>query len=404
MAVYAYKATDTQGKRVQGTIVAETPRLARDALRQQGLAIQRVWQHQDNSGGSFAQRIAQLTTPKQHHKVIAFIRELATLLAVGTPLLEAMDVIIKQHDGPFASSLLQIRERISGGSSLASAMKHESQLFDAMDVSIVEVGENAGTLEIALERLGDFKERWQSLKSRITTALIYPCIVVFVGITVGIFQMTYVVPNLLNALLESGKELPWITQVVKAASDILLEKGWLLVLILIAFVALTRGILQTPRGRHTWHRLQLRLPVLGELIRKQSLVRISVVMSTLLRSGVVFIRAIQIAQQTTHNVILRQSLHDCEQAIFAGKDIAQSMEQTNAFPPLVIQIFAVGQQSGRLEEMLDRLANDYDKQVQTAANRLTAVLEPVLIIVLAVFVFAIAAATVFPILEASNVL
>lgn len=405
MAVYAYKATNSQGKRVQGTLVAETPRLARDALRVQGLTIQKVTQRRDkNNRASMGALLTKLTTRNQQHKVVAFIRELSTLLAVGTPLLESMDVIIKQHDGPFGSALLQIRERIASGTSLAESMKLEPTLFDAMDVSIVHVGENSGTLEVALERLGDFKERWQTLKGRITTALIYPCIVIFVGIVVGIFQMTYVVPNLLNALIESGHELPWITKVVKMVSDLLIERWWLLLLIVVFFIATVRGIIQTRKGKQAWHRLQLRLPILGELIRKQALVRIAVVMSTLLRSGVVFIHALQIAEQTTHNIILRDSLNQCENAIFAGEDIAHSMEQTGAFPPLVVQIFAVGQQSGRLEEMLDRLANDYDKQVQTAANRLTAILEPVLIIILAIFVFAIAAATVFPILEASNIL
>ena len=404
MGVFAYKATNQQGKRVQGTIVAETPRLARDALRDKGLVIQKVSQRKDRETFSFNSLSSLITARQQRHKVVAFIRELSTLLAVGTPLLESMDVIIRQHDGAFASALLQIRERIAGGSSLAEAIKLEPQLFDAMDVSIVEVGESAGMLETALERLGDFKERWQTLKGRITTALIYPCIVVFVGLVVGIFQMTYVVPNLLSALLESGHELPWITKVVKFASDVLIDKGSLLLLITVILIAILRAILKTQRGLQVWHRMQLNLPVLGELVRKQALVRIAVVMSTLLRSGVVFVRAIQIAQQTTHNVILRDSLHQCEEAIYAGSDIAESMEQVGSFPPLVVQIFAVGQQSGRLEEMLDRLANDYDKQVQTAANRLTAILEPVLIICLAIFIFAIAAATVFPILEASNVL
>ena len=218
MGVFAYKATNQQGKRVQGTIVAETPRLARDALRDKGLVIQKVSQRKDRETFSFNSLSSLITARQQRHKVVAFIRELSTLLAVGTPLLESMDVIIRQHDGAFASALLQIRERIAGGSSLAEAIKLEPQLFDAMDVSIVEVGESAGMLETALERLGDFKERWQTLKGRITTALIYPCIVVFVGLVVGIFQMTYVVPNLLSALLESGHELPWITKVVKFAS------------------------------------------------------------------------------------------------------------------------------------------------------------------------------------------
>jgi type II secretory pathway component PulF len=173
---------------------------------------------------------------------------------------------------------------------------------------------------------------------------------------------------------------------------------------LIAFAAALAfgAFVRSPAGQLRWHRLVLRIPVVGDLVRKQAIVRICVVIGTLLKSGVVFVRAVQIAQRTTPNRVLRAALVECERAIIAGGDIGEAIESSGAFPPMVVQVFAVGQQSGRLEEMLDRLAETYDQQVGTAAARLTAILEPLLIVVLAVIVLFIVLATVLPILEAGN--
>jgi len=405
MAVFAYKAVDADGKFVQGSVVAESPRMARDELRDRGLKIQAVTPRRGTSESSSRPGIFQAVLARTYRvKVVEFIRELSTLLGVGTPLLESLDTIIKQHRGGFRASLLALRDRVSSGASLAEAMGEEPLLFDNMSISIVRVGENAGTLEVALDRLADFKERWQQLKGRVLTALLYPAIVLMIGLAVGVFLMTYVVPNILSALVDAGRDLPWVTQVVKAISDVLLGYGWLILFGTITAFGLLRWVLGTDRGKHAWHLWQLKVPILGELIRKQAIVRIAVVMSTLLRSGVVFIQAIQIARTTTRNVIIQDALKKCEEAIFAGREISEALEQTGAFPPLVVQVFSVGQQSGKLEEMLSRLAVDYDRQVQSMASRLTAILEPVLIILLAVFVGMIAAATVLPILETSHVL
>src|SRR5439155_10263030 len=160
--------------------------------------------------------------------------------------------------------------------------------------------------------------------------------------------------------------------------------------------------LHSPRGRHAFQRYVLRLPLVGDLVRKQAIVRIAIVISTLLKSGVVFVRTLQIAQRTTGNLVLRDALSRCERAVNAGEEIADALGRTQAFPPMVVQIFSVGQQSGRLEEMLDRLAVSYDHQVQTSAQRLTAILEPLIIVVIAVLVLFIVLATVLPILEAGN--
>jgi type II secretory pathway component PulF len=175
--------------------------------------------------------------------------------------------------------------------------------------------------------------------------------------------------------------------------------------LLIAIVMLISGVralLAMPRVRFAWHRAQLRIPVVGDLLRKQAIVRLSVVLSALLRSGVVFVRALEISRAATPNLVLKDALSKCEQAVGAGRDISGALEETGAFPPVVVQVVSVGQHSGRLEEMLDRLATDYDRQVATAAGRLTALLEPALILVLVVIVGFIVLATILPMLEAAN--
>jgi type II secretory pathway component PulF len=253
-----------------------------------------------------------------------------------------------------------------------------------------------------LQRLAEFRERSELFRNRIATALIYPTIVLVLAVTASVFLMTFVVPRILEPLIEQGQELPLPTRIVKGASGFLVAWWWLLGTVAVGLFVTSGVVLRTPRGRLAWHRFVLRVPVLGDLVRKQAIVRICVVVGTLLKSGVVFVRAVQIAQRTTANLVLREALVECERAITAGGDIGEAIERTGAFPPMVVQVFAVGQQSGRLEEMLDRLAETYDQQVSTAATRLAAILEPTLIVVLAVFVLFIVMATVLPILEAGN--
>lgn len=396
MAVFTYKATDPRAADLTGTIAADTPRQARDLLRQRGLTVKDLKEDRPSplrgrsrAGGS-------------RYQSTLFIRELSTLLGVGVPLLDALDTIARQHEGRFHATVLLLRDRVAGGSSLANAMRDQPAIFDDLCVNITEVGEDAGTLDSALERLAEFRERSQQLKGRVSTALIYPAIVLTMALFASIFLMTFVVPKILEPLIEQGQTLPLPTRIVKGASDFLLAWGWLLALIGISIICAVAAILRSTRGKWWYHRTILRLPLIGELSRKQAIVRIAIVVSTLLKSGIVFLRALEIAQRATTNLILRDALDRCGKAITAGEDIAVALEETKAFPPMVIQIFALGQQSGRLEEMLDRLAVTYDQQVNTAAQRLAAVLEPLLIVLLAIVVLFIVMATVLPILEAGN--
>jgi type II secretory pathway component PulF len=235
---------------------------------------------------------------------------------------------------------------------------------------MVEVGENSGTLDVVLEQLAEFKDRFLQLKDRVLTALLYPLIVLVVSLCVCLFLMTAMIPTLLTNLIEAGRPLPWPTRRLKGASDALLHHGlWLG--IGVARLFLTSVILvRTPWGRRFWHRALLRIPVLGPMALKQSISRIAFIMSTLIRSGVEYLTALEIAARSTRNVILREALEQSGTDVRDGRDIGLALE----CQCLSTRIFTVGQQSGRLEEMLERLAAKYDRQVASASARLAAAL------------------------------
>ncbi len=406
MAVYSYTASAGSGggsvaAPIRGVVTADSPRQARDQLRARGLTVREMVETRPRSRQS---ALGRYLVSRHSAEVTSLFQEMSTLLAAGIPLLEALETIARQHKGRFQQAILLLRDHVASGGSLAQAMEQQPALFDALCLNIVEVGQNAGTLDTAMERLVAFRRRSAGLKNRVVSAMIYPCIVLCVALAVSVFLMTYVVPGLLTVLLETGKELPLATRMVKHVSDALIHGWWLILLAVGALAAALGFILRSEKGGHAVDRGLLRLPLLGELIRKQAIARMSMVMATLLKSDVPFVKAVRIAQRTVGNRVLRGALEACEQAVYAGHDIAAALEKTDAFPPLVVQVFAVGQASGRLEQMLENLAQDYDTQVEVASDRLTALLEPMMMIFLAITVGFIAFATILPILEAGNVL
>lgn len=404
MAVFTYKASGG-GSEVTGAIAADTPMQARELLRERGLVVRQIADYaptrrQRWRGGRGENRPRRAGGAR--HQSTTFIRELSTLLGVGVPMLEALQTLSRQHKGRFHAAIVLLRDRVASGGSLAAAMREQPGVFDDLCASITEVGEDAGTLELSLERLADFRERSEQIKGRIGTALIYPAIVSVVAVFCSIFLMTFVVPKILQPLIEQGLPLPWPTRVVKGLSDAALGWWWVIAPAMIALLVALTLALRTEAGRLRRDRLALGAPILGDLVRKQAIVRIAVVLGTLLKSGIVFVRALQITQRTTTNRVMREALVKCEAAIVAGGEIADALEQTRAFPPMVVQVFALGQQSGRLEEMLERLAGSYDREVTSAAQRFAAAIEPLLIVLLALVVLFIVMATILPILEAGN--
>lgn len=401
MPVFDYRAVDTDAADVGGTVIADTARQARDLLRDRGLTITRV----RPVGGPAAVTYRQRRRGRgAQGEVVVFVRELATLLTAGIPLLPALKTLADQHRHRFRAVVQDLADRVAAGVSLAEAMDRHRAYFDELCVSIVRVGQSTGGLDQALGRLAEFKEKAHRLRSRVATALIYPAVVAVVGLAVSLFLMTYVVPNLLATLTQAGRQLPAATRLVKAGSDFLLGWWWLLLAAVAAAALAVKAVLRTERGRTAMDRLVLGIPVIGELARKENTSRMAVVMAGLLGSGLQFVEAVCITRRTIRNRVFRRAMDDYEAAVTAGADVSGPLAAAGVFSPMVVQMLAVGQQSGQMEQMLEQLADAYEKQVAAATQRLTALLEPLLIVLLAIVVGFIAFATILPILEVSNVL
>lgn len=402
MAVFSYTATNDSSEQVRGTLAADTPRQVRDQLRSQGLTILEV--SLKTSPKNLLSLLPLRRTRRHATESAEAIRELATLLGAGIPLLESLDALVKQHRGGFRTSLQMLRERVSAGSSLAEAMRDQPDVYDSLCVQMVEVGEYSGTLDRVLDQLADFSERYRQFKDRVTASLLYPAIVLAMSVGVSMFLMTVVVPMLLDNLLDAERTLPWPTRVLKTMSDTTRVHGWWIGLVGFGLVSLFLAGIRTEKGRHYWHKILLNLPLFGPMARKQEISRVALIISTLMQSGIVFLQALETAAQTTRNVVIGKALLAGKEAVQAGRDIGEALAPSGVFPEMVIQIFTVGQQTGKLEEMLERLSENYERQVNSLATRLATVLEPILIVFLSVFVGFILFATILPILEAGNVL
>lgn len=401
MGTFQYTAEDNHGRRHRGVITAETGRQARDELRLRGLRVQEV--NERSNIGSHQWNLGS-RRPRYRGKLTVAVRELSTLLQSGVPLLAALDSILEESRGGFRTCLLSLRDRVAGGSGLAEAMAKEPAVFDAMTIGMIRVGEHAGNLDEVCQQVAEFRERSGELADRVLSAILYPAIVLVVSVVVSIFLMTAVVPMLLTNLTELDRQLPWPTRVLKTVSDALLDYG---IVFCVGGSVLCLGLfgwLRSERGKQRSATIVFRMPVLGTLVQRQALSRMALIVSSLLRSGIELVEALKIAEQSTTSVLLKAALGDLRVDLEAGRGISESMRSHPFFSHSLRQVFHLGQQSGKLEEMLQRIGVDYDKQAATLATRLAAVLEPILILNLAIMVGFILFATVLPILEAGNVL
>ncbi|MEE2936431.1 MAG: type II secretion system F family protein [Planctomycetota bacterium] len=401
MAVFYYTGVDRNAATVHGTLVADTPRQARDQLRGDGVRVRRLAETSQRSQRNY---LPQWTIRSVSTHWATALQEMAMMLHAGIPLLDAIDTITQQTRGSFRAAMLGVRDRVAAGSSLAEALSERPDLFDAASVHMVEVGESSGTLESVLDQLAEFKRKQLGLRDSVTTALVYPAFLICFGTAAGLFLMTSVLPPLLENLQETVDVLPWPTRVAQAISQALLSYGWLFAVGtgLIAIIMLVA--LRSERGKEVWYRGLLRLPIIGPMVTKQGVSRVAMIIGTLSRSGVELTRAVELAERTTTNRVFKRALREAGERIAAGEEVADALQRSDAFPPLAVRVFSVGQESGKLDEMLFRLADDYDAQVEIASARFTALLEPVLILVLAVMVGFLLLATILPILEAGNVM
>ncbi|MBL8726245.1 MAG: type II secretion system F family protein [Planctomycetes bacterium] len=403
MPIFEYKAIDGANKQKRGIIDADTTRDARQKLKKEQLFVTDIREAKAKKAGPLKIRgVTGIETPNKARteQVAAVTRQMASLLQAGIPLAEALRMIIEQApDKRIESAFRDIREKVTQGVPLGDAVLQHPGYFTDLYANMVKAGESSGALDKVLVRLAGFLQAQTRLKNKVGAAMIYPMIMVGVGVIVVAVLMTVVVPKVTQLIKGRGQELPLPTYILIKSSDFLVNY-WLLVMVgaLLAVIAF-QVFVNSERGGLTWDRFKLRLPVFGDLMRKQAMARFSITLATLLRSGVPALQAIQVTKNVLDNKVLRNALQTVHDRVVEGTDLATPMKATGAFPPTISYMVGVGEQAGNLEEMLERIAGTYDEEVDLATQKLTSVLEPLIIVALAVVVAGIVVAIVMPLLQ-----
>jgi general secretion pathway protein F len=401
--IFEYKAIDGGNKVKKGIIDADTTRDARQKLKKEQLFVTDIREAKAKKTGPIRIRgVTGVEAPNRQRteQVAAVTRQMASLLQAGIPLAEALRMIIEQApDKKIESAFRDIREKVTQGMPLGDAVLQHPDYFTDLYSNMVKAGESAGALDKVLVRLAGFLQAQTRLKNKVGAAMIYPTIMMLVGVIVVAILMTFVVPRVTQLIKGRKQELPLPTYVLITISDFLVN-WWLLVLVaaLLATIAFQLFI-HSEKGSLLWDRFKLRLPVFGDLMRKQSMARFSITLSTLLRTGVPALQAIQVTKNVLDNKVLQNALQVVHDRVVEGTDIATPMKMTGVFPPTITYMVGVGEQAGNLEEMLERIAGTYDEEVDLATQKLTSVLEPLIIVLLAIIVAGIVIAIVMPLLQ-----
>ena len=392
MALYRYRAVNAAGDVAAGELDAANEVEIVDRLRDQGLMPMRV---EAAVGGKSSSALAapearrSWFTPRRvtRDNVLALTRELATLLRAGLPLDRAMEVLIGLAPTPPVATLLQtIRDEVRGGKSLSQALDMHRNVFSRFYINIVRAGEAGGALGTVLSRLAETMERNKDLRESVQSALIYPTILIGVAVTSVMVLLIFVVPQFQQTFSQAGKALPLPTQVVIIFGTALRKYWWLIISVIAALIWFMRRRLQKPEVRLRWDGRLLRLPLLGDLLAKVEVARFSRTLSTLLANGVTLLSGLAIVRETMTNTVLARALEGVITRLREGKGFGRPLIETGIYPRLATQMILVGEESGRLEEMLNRVADVYDREVQVAIKRFLSILEPAMILGLAVMI------------------
>ncbi|MFN3919868.1 MAG: type II secretion system F family protein [Methylohalobius sp.] len=320
-----------------------------------------------------------------------FTRELATLLSAGLPLDRSLKVLLSVFpEGTALNTLTErILEQVKGGAQLSAALEAEGGLFPKLYVSMVRAGEASGALESVLERLADYLERAQALRSSVVSALIYPAILVVVAIASLLALLTFVVPQFEEMFQSAGKELPLPTQIVMAIAAGIRSYGWLVLIGVLGMIRVVQNQLARPQLRYRFHRWLLKLPLVGGLLLKLDVARLAQTLSTLLEAGVPLLAALGIVKDTLGNLVLSEAVAQAGGRIKEGGEISAALEEAGYFPIMALQMIKLGEETGKLAQMLSKMAEVYEAEVRVTVQRLLTLLEPMLIVGLGVAIAAI---------------
>lgn len=391
---FTYQARDKAGVIKQGVVVALDRSGAEQLLAENGLIITSLQVQQE----SILDRINPFGKSVKNKDLVLFSRQLATLIAARMPILQALRILEAQLSSKRLVAVTRnIITSIENGESLSLALSKHPQIFGGIYISLVKSGELSGTLNNSLTYLADQLEKDYQLRSKVRSALTYPAFIVGTLVTVGLLMFKFVLPKLTAVLLEQGGELPAVSKGLIAVTNFINVYWWLIIIVIGGAVLGLRAYITTPAGRYFWDTLKLKAPIFGGIFERIYMVRFSRNLGTLVSGGIPIIQALQIIAELINNVIYRDIILEATEHLENGKSISDSLASHKEFPPIVTQMVRVGEQTAQLEEILDKIAGFYEKEVDEKVATLTTLLEPLIMIVLGLGVGALVAGILLPI-------
>jgi len=386
---FAYKAKEASGKLVEGTVDAADQKAAIARLREQRLTVVEIRQKAKKS---------PFFKPKVDTKdVVIFSRQLSTLVSAGIPIVQGLNILEAQAENPaFKTVVSGLRSDIESGLSIADAMRKHPQAFTELYVSMIKAGEVGGILDTILERLSGFLEASEALKAKVKSALMYPTVVGGVAFLITVFLIVFIIPVFKDIFSGFGAELPFPTRMIILLSDTIRSNIVYILAAGGAGVWSLKKYLKTEKGQEKLDEISLKLPVFGILLKKVAIAKFTRTLGTLIKSGVPILQGLETVAKTSGNKIIERAIYKSRDSIKEGGRISDPLKKANIFPPMVIQMISVGEETGGLDNMLNKIADFYDQEVDTAVKGLTSMIEPLIMVVMGIVIGAIVIAMFMP--------
>ncbi len=391
MPVFSYKGRGARGL-TTGEVEAPDRMAAVGELRNRAILVTKI---EEKAGGK---TVVKLGGKVNDREMAIFTRQFSTMIDAGLPLVQCLNILAEQSESKTLRAVTaNVARQVEAGSTLAESLRRHPRTFDDLFTNLVQVGEAGGILDVVLQRLSVYIEKAAALKRKVKAAMVYPSTIIGVAFLIVIFMLTFVIPTFATMFKNLGADLPLPTQIVLWMSDFV--RGYIIFIILgvMGAVYLLRRYYKTENGKSTIDALLLKLPVFGTLIRKVAVARFTRTFGTLVSSGVPILEGLRITARTAGNKVVERAVMQCRAAVTAGKTLAEPLKSSGVFPPMVTQMIAVGEQTGALDAMLNKIADFYDDEVDTAVGALTALLEPLMIVILGVIIGGLVVAMYLPI-------
>jgi len=397
-AVFIWEGVDRRGNRVKGDLRASNAAMVRADLRRQGVNPLKVRKKPQPLFGTGKKKITSAD-------ITVFSRQLATMMAAGVPLVQSFDIVGRGHNNPSMQDLLlDIKNDIESGTAMAEALAKHPIYFDDLVCNLVAAGEQAGVLDVLLDKIATYKEKTESIKGKIKKAMFYPAAVIAVAIGVTVIIMLFVIPQFKDLFSSFGADLPAFTLLVISISDFMREYWWALFLAAGAAIYGIGKLYQRSRKfRELLDRLVLRIPIIGPIMHKAAVARFARTLSTMFAAGVPLVEALDSVAGATGNIVYTQAVRKMREDVATGQSLQLTMRQRNLFPHMVIQMTAIGEESGALDEMLSKVADFFEEEVDNAVDSLSSLLEPLIMVVIGGLVGGLVVAMYLPIFKLAAV-